>query len=48
VLTSAPTEYGWADFWDRWPPILDSFEGGYREPTALWVMPEPLEDPLAE
>jgi len=48
VLTSPPTEYGWATFWDRWPPILDSFEGGYREPTALWVMPEPLEDPLAE
>lgn len=47
-LTSPPTDYGWATFWDRWPPILDSFEGGYREPTALWVMPEPLEDPLAE
>ncbi|WNG32193.1 hypothetical protein F0U61_00165 [Archangium violaceum] len=45
-LTAPPTDYGWATFWDRWPPILDSFEGGYREPTALWVMPEPLEDPL--
>lgn len=44
-LTSQPAEYGWATFWDRWPPILDSFEKGYREPTALWVMPEPLEDP---
>ncbi|MFL5353982.1 hypothetical protein [Archangium sp.] len=47
-LTSPPTDYGWATFWDRWPPILDSFEGGYREPTALWVMPGPIEDPLAE
>lgn len=41
-LTSPPAEYGWATFWDRWPPILDSFETGYREPEALWVMPEPL------
>ncbi|WP_375769336.1 hypothetical protein NR798_00210 [Archangium gephyra] len=47
ALTSQPTEYGWATFWDRWPPILDSFEKGYREPMALWVMPEPLEDPTA-
>ena len=46
-LTSQPAEYGWATFWDRWPPILDSFEKGYGEPTALWVMPEPLEDPTA-
>jgi hypothetical protein len=46
LLTSPPTDYGWATFWDRWPPILDSFEGGYREPTALWEMPGPLEDPL--
>jgi hypothetical protein len=45
-LTAPPTEYGWATFWDRWPPILDSFESGYREPRALWVMPGPLEDPL--
>ncbi|WP_375766305.1 hypothetical protein NR798_32030 [Archangium gephyra] len=47
-LTSPPTEYNWAVFWDRWPPILDSFETGYRDPTALWVMPEPLEDPLED
>jgi hypothetical protein len=40
-LTAPPTEYGWATFWDRWPPILDSFESGYREPRALWVMPTP-------
>jgi hypothetical protein len=46
-VTSQPTEYGWATFWDRWPPILDSFEKGYAQPTALWVMPEPLEDPTA-
>ncbi|MCY1083581.1 hypothetical protein [Archangium lansingense] len=44
-ITAPPTEYGWATFWDRWPPILDSFEKGYGEPAALWVMPEPLEDP---
>jgi hypothetical protein len=44
-MTSPSADYGWAVFWDRWPPILDSFETGYREPTALWVMPEPLEDP---
>jgi hypothetical protein len=44
-LTAPPTDYGWATFWDRWPPILDSFETGYREPRALWVMPGPLEDP---
>ncbi|KFA90778.1 hypothetical protein Q664_26475 [Archangium violaceum Cb vi76] len=46
-MTSQPTEYVWATFWDRWPPILDSFEKGYAESTALWVMPEPLEDPTA-
>ncbi|WPB77900.1 hypothetical protein KYC5002_01880 [Archangium violaceum] len=46
-LTSQPTEYNWAVFWDRWPPILDSFELGYSDPEALWEMPEPLEDPLA-
>jgi hypothetical protein len=46
-MTSPSADYGWAVFWDRWPPILDSFETGYREPTALWVMPEPLEDPAA-
>ncbi|QRK12920.1 hypothetical protein JQX13_24555 [Archangium violaceum] len=36
-LTSPPTEYNWAVFWERWPPILDAFE-----------MPEILEDPLAD
>jgi hypothetical protein len=46
-LTAPPTEYNWATFWERWPPILDSFESGYREPTELWGMPGPLEDPLA-
>ncbi|WP_257457668.1 hypothetical protein [Archangium lipolyticum] len=46
VLTAPPTEYGWATFWERWEPILDSFEGGYGEPEALWVMPGPLEDPF--
>ncbi len=45
-LTAPPTEYGWATFWERWEPILDSFEGGYREPHALWVMPGHLEDPF--
>lgn len=44
-LTSPPTEYAWAAFWDRWPAILDSFEKCYQEPTALWVIPEPLPSP---
>ena len=43
-VTAQPTEYGWASFWDRWLAILDAFEKGYGEPTALWVMPEPLEE----
>ncbi|OJT25781.1 hypothetical protein BO221_07980 [Archangium sp. Cb G35] len=46
-MTSQPTEYSWGTFWERWPPILDSFEKGYGEPTALWVMPDPLADPTA-
>lgn len=44
-LTSQPTEYGWALFGDRWAGILDAFDGAYLQPTALWVMPEPLEAP---
>ncbi|WP_224365915.1 hypothetical protein [Hyalangium versicolor] len=41
-LTSQATEYNWAVFADRWPPILQSFELGYQHPTALWVAPPPL------
>lgn len=41
-LTSKATEYNWALFTDRWPPILQSFEFGYRSPAALWVAPQPL------
>ncbi len=41
-LTSKTTEYNWSLFTDRWPPILQSFEFGYRNPAALWVAPQPL------
>jgi hypothetical protein len=44
-LTSPPTEYSWATFWDRWTGILFAFEQAYLQPTALWVMPEPVVDP---
>lgn len=45
-FTSPPTEYSWADFWDRWNGILFAFDRAYARPTELWVMPEPLTDPL--
>ncbi|WP_224241799.1 hypothetical protein [Hyalangium gracile] len=45
LLTSKATEYNWALFSDRWPPILQSFEVGYENPTALWVAPPPLVRP---
>ena len=45
-LTSPPAEYSWADFWDRWNGILFAFDSAYTRPTELWVMPEPLTDPL--
>ncbi|NRD49451.1 hypothetical protein HRD50_33525 [Corallococcus exiguus] len=45
-LTSPPCEYSWADFWDRWNGILFAFDKSYARPTELWVMPEPLTDPL--
>ena len=41
-LTSKASEYNWSLFPDRWPPILQSFEFGYRTPSALWVSPPPL------
>ncbi|HVG58465.1 MAG TPA: hypothetical protein VNA24_07900 [Hyalangium sp.] len=44
-LTSKATEYNWSLFSDRWPPILQSFEFGYRNPAALWVAPQPLIGP---
>ncbi|WP_375759145.1 hypothetical protein [Corallococcus exercitus] len=46
LLTSPPCEYSWADFWDRWNGILFAFDQAYTRPTELWVMPEPLTDPL--
>lgn len=46
-LTSPPTEYNWAVFWDRWTGILYAFDQAYLQPEALWVMPEPVEDPTA-
>jgi hypothetical protein len=45
LLTSKATEYNWAVFTDRWPPILQSFEVGYAHPAALWVTPPPLVHP---
>ncbi|MFY0567385.1 hypothetical protein ACN28E_26650 [Archangium lansingense] len=48
ILTSPPTEYSWAVFWDRWTGILYAFEQAYGAPSALWVMPEPIVDPTAE
>ncbi|NNC06836.1 hypothetical protein HJC10_28800 [Corallococcus exiguus] len=45
-LTSPPCEYSWADFWDRWNGILFAFDKAYARPSELWVMPEPLMDPL--
>jgi len=45
LLTSKATEYNWALFEERWPAILQSFEVGYRQPTALWVVPRPLVRP---
>ena len=46
-LTSQPTEYSWAVFWDRWTGILYAFDQAYLQPEALWAMPEPVEDPTA-
>ena len=34
-------------FTDRWPPILQSFEVGYRQPTALWVTRRRWSAPMA-
>ncbi|MBM7116543.1 hypothetical protein [Archangium primigenium] len=45
-LTSPPTEYNWAVFWDRWLGILYAFDQAYTDPAALWVMPDPIVDPL--
>ncbi|WP_164002700.1 hypothetical protein [Pyxidicoccus caerfyrddinensis] len=46
-LTSPPTEYSWAVFWDRWTGILYAFDAAYLQPEGLWMMPGPLEDPTA-
>lgn len=46
-LTSPPTEYNWALFWDRWTGILYAFDQAYLQPEGLWVMPGPLVDPTA-
>ncbi|MFP2910144.1 hypothetical protein ACLESD_34925 [Pyxidicoccus sp. 3LFB2] len=46
-LTSPPTEYNWAVFWDRWTGILYAFDQAYLQPEALWAMPEPVVDPTA-
>lgn len=41
-LTSKATEYDWSAFTDRWPAILNAFGKCYRQPSALWAMPQPL------
>jgi hypothetical protein len=48
IFTSPPTEYNWATFWDRWTGILYAFDQAYGDPSALWVMPEPLVDPFED
>ncbi|OJH42827.1 hypothetical protein BON30_00200 [Cystobacter ferrugineus] len=45
-LTSPPTEYSWSVFWDRWTGILYAFDQAYTDPAALWVMPDPIVNPL--
>jgi len=35
-LTPKLSGYNWAQFQDRWPPILSSFEVGYSHPADLW------------
>jgi hypothetical protein len=40
-FTPRVTEYNWSRFEDRWVPILDAFEAGYRAPSRLWPMPDP-------
>lgn len=45
-LTSPPTEHNWALFPDRWAAILYAFELAYQQPTAVWALPTPLNDPL--
>lgn len=45
-LTSPPTEYNWATFWDRWTGILYAFELAYANPSGPWAMPQPITPPF--
>jgi hypothetical protein len=40
-LTPRATQYNWATFDDRWPAILDAFQGAYGDPGSVWPMPGP-------
>ncbi|ADO69289.1 conserved uncharacterized protein [Stigmatella aurantiaca DW4/3-1] len=46
-FTAPATEYNWAFFPDRWAGIMHAFNQVYLQPASVWVMPQPLEDPLA-
>ncbi len=46
LLTSPPTEHNWAFFPDRWAAILYLFDMAYLQPTAVWALPTPLNDPF--
>lgn len=41
LLTPAVAKKNWADFNDRWPAILNSFDAAYANASALWPMPNP-------
>lgn len=41
LLTGAASEYNWADFEQRWPAILDSFQFSYAFPDDVWRFEDP-------
>lgn len=41
LLTPAVAKKSWANFNDRWPAILNSFDAVYANASALWPMPNP-------
>ena len=41
LLTPTVAKKSWADFNDRWPAILNSFDTAYANASALWPMPNP-------
>jgi hypothetical protein len=40
-LLSRSTQYNWGVFEDRWLPITDTFGPCYRNPRAMWPVPNP-------